>query len=248
MTGFVSYSTYSRELALNETFESYVELRRLARDVFAAYRDGRLRQGKIYPITDFKKRDYVTIGGIFEANIGVFYQEKEGRDDAYGSFMSPKLDKHGNRVDVSSTTEYGDGVLIVHKLNVPTILHELEHAYDSFRSGGKFTVSRGAQDFFAEMGKNRIVGRDEIPNIVDKRRKLYYRAPHELSAFFVQAVDGIDFFYDEAETVFRDFRDVHDEFKEKMKGYKYLTPKIQRDLARKLSQYYYRIREGDAEE
>jgi hypothetical protein len=74
-------------------------------------------------------------------------------------------------------------------------------------------------------------------------KKLYYRTPHEMSAYFVVAINNLEFFNKKG--ILRDFRTLYSEFKDVYQGYKYLTPKDKKDLDRKFSQYYYKTKEDD---
>jgi hypothetical protein len=64
-----------------------------------------------------------------------------------------------------------------------------------------------------------------------------------MSAFFTKALAQMNFFTDKSELSLRGFNDLYEEFKEKYQGYEYLTPKDKKTLARKFSQYYYKLKE-----
>ena len=64
-----------------------------------------------------------------------------------------------------------------------------------------------------------------------------------MSAYFVEALNDIKFFEDEAEYIFRPFRDIYEDFKKVYGGYEYMGEEQRRIIVRKLSQYYYKLRD-----
>jgi hypothetical protein len=244
MNPFISYNQYKKEYAINETYESYSELRLLAQDVIDTFDDliAKDEKQEINLIKKFTNRDYKIIKDFVKAKIGIYYFISLYNANK-GKFLSNRDPETFKKI--KKFYKYSDGLIVIYNLNIGTVLHELQHAYDSYRSGGKYISTRAAQDLFNEMGKKHLVDQKEMEDIIEKRKKLYYRTPHELSAYFVETINNIEFFYDTAKTIFRDFKDVYEEFKEKMAGYEKLTPKIKKILARKFSQYYYKMKESN---
>ena len=74
-------------------------------------------------------------------------------------------------------------------------------------------------------------------------KNLYFRTPHEMSAYFVMAINDIEFF--DKRGIIRDFRTLYSEFIQTYYQYQKLTPKDKNRLLRKLSQYYYKTKEDD---
>lgn len=250
MTSFISYSQYKRQYVLNETYESYVELKQLAKDIFDAYEKGDILINKMYYIQSFTKRNYNVINNLLNANIGIsIYNENEWRKGSTRGVFNPP-----SEYDDSETKRYGinhpNGYIIIYKMSLHTLIHELQHAYDHLVSKGKFShtkIGYKERKFFDRPVKLTYTSDEErdkqFKEYDELYRKLYFRSPHELSANFIGTLNDINFFIDEKEMVLRNFREVYDEFIEKFKGYHHLTPKDKKILARKFSQYYYKLKE-----
>jgi hypothetical protein len=242
MNFFISYNQYKKEFALNETYESYEELKELAQDILKGYNDSdKFPMSELIPIKKFAKKEYKVIKDFLNTNISIVWyysDDKEFRHYA-GTFFTP--DEYNNK---NLEKKYPHGYIAIYFMSSKTVLHELQHAYDSFRSKGKFSYSKMGykQREFLDTPANKIshLTHEDI----DKRyKKLYYRSPHELSAYFVKTLDDINFFRDKKELILKDIHDVYAEFEEKFDGYDYLTPKDKKMLARKFSQYYYKLKE-----
>ena len=149
-----------------------------------------------------------------------------------------------------------DGVILLYTLTPLTILHELQHAYDDYRSLRKFIETKRFDKFVKlDRPENTLVAsgvttKEDIQNKLKKLRNTrvhwtnsYTRLPHEKSAFFVQTIKKTDFFIDEKKLILKDIRTVWEEFKHNYQNWFSLTPKMQKDVMRKFSQYYYKIKE-----
>jgi hypothetical protein len=240
MNSFISYNQYKKNIVLNETYESYVELKQLAQDIIDICKnDDKYNTQTIFPINKFVIRKYKIINNLINSGVGITLGKKTSTLKS-GSFMGPKNYKNlSNFYNFNVLIEkFPDGVISLHGFDVSSLIHELQHAYDSIRSNEKY-VSTKLGLKYTELAKDY----SDNETYSDKFKKRYYRTPHELSAFFVKTLNDINFFYDEKEMNLKDFHTLYDEFKENFQGYDYLTSKDKKILARKFSQYYYKLKE-----
>ena len=90
MTNFISYNEFRTTYPLNETYESFVELRELTKDIRFQYQFKRKGAGSVYSLDEFVSdtkfkllKDFVKSG-----NTGVFWGETEF--PVPGSFVPAK--------------------------------------------------------------------------------------------------------------------------------------------------------------
>jgi hypothetical protein len=133
-----------------------------------------------------------------------------------------------------------------------SLLHELQHAYDNWRSNGNYDNSRkGFDDNDKKVRElqNRISLEEDEKDFIDKHYNDYLNLRYEVDARFTQAINKVDFYdvdwdltdeYSERdflysmnpfETVFKDFKRVYHE-------YKSLTSDERKRVNRKLGQFY----------
>lgn len=237
--GFTSYN----EFALNETYDSYVELKKLTEDVYMARGSNKQTYPwEVYSLADLSKQSYkilprefllrtgISFGGLGEGGVS------KGRFFPTNQYYELKKEYLGRNGLDAKIQKYRVGVIVIWSPDRSTIIHEIEHAWDSYRSKGKFNNNAGN----AEWHKREKEG----PLTLGDTMTLYARTAHEMSAFFVAAVRDVNFFYGYAsETDMKPFSAAYDDFKRAYNGYEYLGDKEKKILARKFSQYYYRIRE-----
>jgi hypothetical protein len=241
---------------LNETYESFKELSLLAKEIFFQYRDGIKFTRKIYPIKSFVSdiEIYDVLKDFIKSSTGIILGEQDDFVNP-GSFMSPKTynkfvqwiqnNKWGQDIVTAEGLQksFNNGIILLgysyryeRASSINIVLHELEHAYDNFRSGEKETNTTLGKRFTDKIHQG---GMTSAIN-------LYYRTPHEMSAFFVMVVNNIDFFDNHG--IIKDFRTLYSEFEKEynkitLNQYEKLTKKDKNNLLRKFSQYYYKIKE-----
>jgi hypothetical protein len=262
MNFFISYNQYKRENILNETYESYEELNELGDNIVKNYNKfslfHKLRKYRVYPIKKFITKEFKTINDFIENfKLGTCYLPKPG--PTHGSYIPKKDFKESFPVSetfLNSLLEKYDGIIMFNTLEPTTALHELQHAYDDYRSKGKYTETKQfnkylklekPEDKFAASGTEAEV-KDKIKNFLKKYRRWatsYSKLTHEKSAFFVEAIKKTDFLINTGKqgVYFRNINLVWDEFKKNYQSYDFLTPKMKKDAARKFSQYYYKLKE-----
>ena len=229
MGGFISYKQY----VLNETYESQEELKQYVKDLVAL--------GNKLP---FKK--FLTISKLIDTDkfkvIGDFL-----KNTSLGLVIAPELKELPQFANVGGIYlrpyEYGalpidkdiiaslkntfKNLIVIINPNGNVLLHELQHAYDDYRSKGKF-ISQKTEDQLATAQKKQDTTK-------------YFRSVHELSAYYTQIVAELQFVNEYQQL--RDFKSIYYEFKEMWPQYDKLTPKIKKVLVRKLSSYYEKLKE-----
>ena len=262
MNKFISYTDYKN--ILNETYDSFQELKILAKDIFDEFSktvkiEGtrskfytRAKKDQLYYIKRLVKRKFKVIDEFVNSAIGIIVYT-EGNNFSRGSYVQP--DDYDELENVGKSLKelrqiYPNGIIVIYKLDINVILHELTHAYDDFRAEGKLLNTKLGRSLGKKVDKfNAMSSSQEKDKFLNgPYMQTYYRTPHELSAFFSKTMNSINFFSDKNEMYLRDFRDVYDDFIENFQGYQFLTPKDRKMLARKFSQYYYRIKEKNTEE
>ena len=254
MYPFISYQQYKEQFVLNETYESYTELQALAHDIIKRYNIG-FTKDKFYYIKDIYRNhdlfkdeinnidDFKVINKFINEKIGIIYSHKVMKLGG-GVFMTPVdykeyLERIFDVVDVEELTEkFPVGILAIGTLESAYLLHELQHAYDNYRSGGKLTTGKNMEKYDTKVKQvlDHIISQEDIA-------PFYYRSQPELSSYFVQAMHSLELL-DRRMRSLRNINDLYSDFKRKFHGYEYLTPKIKKMLARKFSQYYHKIKEN----
>lgn len=126
-----------------------------------------------------------------------------------------------------------------------TILHELQHAYDSWRSQGMFMASKRGYDYDKEYGN--------LPKgtpITQKQRDDYDKLEYEINARFTQAIKEIQFYITNNGMDKNKpngfltpvpFSSVKTQFENNFGAYEKMTPNFKKRLMRRLSQAYHQI-------
>lgn len=125
-----------------------------------------------------------------------------------------------------------------------TLEHELQHAYDDYRSRGKVFQSKAVFKHGSKYGW----GDDDLDT--PGRYKSYLKLPHEVWARFVQAIGNIYFYSIDTHAQDKDglkytqkkmldVRDVIEDFKSSFHGWKILPEKFQKRLIKSVVQYWY---------
>lgn len=263
MNSFISYKQYKKSSTLNETYESYVELKELADNIFENYNKfflfRKFQYFKIYYLNDFVTKKFKTIQDfINNGNIGITYNNPTKQSSVGGFYAQQcEFDKFElSKEKIEDLKQKINGLIVIRKLRRSIILHELNHAYDDYRSHGKFVEHKRQKKFIklslpdindlTGVYKSKEEYNEKYKKFIQKQSKYftsYSRNPHEISSYFVQTIRSINFFIDKKQMILKDIHILWDEFKEKYQDFKVLTPNMKKDLARKFSQYYYKLKE-----
>lgn len=269
MNGFISYNSYKKENALNETYESFEELYELASDIYEQFTKKfslkKIKSYVFYNIKKFIKYDYVMLKDFLDnTSIGIIYVKK--RPDAHidtGAFVVKKKSfKNTFNVEfIDDLTKTFDYIIVVYTMQTTTILHELQHTYDFYRSKNKYEESKKHKkhveitrnyNVMKELLDKGVSGdKESVEKILQKMNRTfddyytsYVRQQDEISSHFVQTLPLLTFYVKtKGKRLMRNLDNVWYEFMIKYPGYNRLTPKQKKTLARKFSQYYYKVKE-----
>jgi hypothetical protein len=245
MNYFISYNQYKKQIVLNETYESYQELKILAEEISAKINIFNSSINKLYPLSKLVQNSRYTVIKDFITNqVCIIITDQLDTPAAYVSNDRYDL-AFGNNFRSKHENICKTGVILIRPTskNSSALIHELEHAWDDYRSKGKLLNTKLGQKYKEKAEKYISQQTGKSAAYDPALTTLYYRTPHEISAYFVEVLEEINFFRDESEMYLRDFKDLYEEFVEKFQGYEYLTPKDKKILARKFSQYYYKLKE-----
>jgi hypothetical protein len=153
----------------------------------------------IVPLSKFDSSKYKSIKEFINAGIGLIYSKYKADDAADGGagfFMSPKAYISGDSelskkyaklypagLVLFAAHEIGSGVSLVVG-GESNLMHELQHAYDFWRSKGKNQAKK-------KYDTKKIVNSDpysKSDDDVEKARSIYYNDTSELSAHFVESL------------------------------------------------------------
>lgn len=126
-----------------------------------------------------------------------------------------------------------------------TLLHELQHAYDCWRSEGNFANHQRKDSYQA--GQRRTekiqskpkITRPEYEQLANQQRQ-YLRLPHEVNARFTQAIADIRIFEldDDFRKVLKKWEDYYYDFRTTFMGYAEMSNGIKKNLVRRLAKVY----------
>jgi hypothetical protein len=127
--------------------------------------------------------------------------------------------------------KYPLGILVIGMMHSTILLHELQHAYDYYRSRGKMNKSKNMNKYNEKLKQmlNKTISSEDFASF-------YYKSQPELSSYFIQTINSLNLSRG-------NINDLYQEFKKNFNGYNYLTPKIKKSLTRKFFQYYHKIKE-----
>lgn len=137
-------------------------------------------------------------------------------DKFYGELSKQRL---------TSSDERQTKINAVNIIFKPIMVHELQHAYDHYRSNGKFKNTKKTHEFIGKYGDN-IENWDKDPELL----KNYYNLPHEIWARFSQAVYKLD--------PNKDFKQFYQDFKNSFYKYELLSDQDKKRLDKAIYKYH----------
>jgi hypothetical protein len=187
---------------------------------------------------DDKNFDNYLIRNKFQ---GVRFVDLKDSKGAYNNekecviYLNRKKDlfKYLDNVDILTDKTKEDILDVLYKNYYSILIHELQHAYDDYLSGGKFLKTKKT-NIYNDKIKKGILDFD------------YYELPHEINARFTQAINDMNFFnvdYDletDTQTVTKKtFQEAKKYFEEHaMKHYEILDDNVKKRLIKRLYQYW----------
>jgi hypothetical protein len=175
----------------------------------------------------------------FDLNIK-FTKEDMGYNDAQYIKSESLIKLNGRSKDLSETlTEFKNNILKINnkddifKISEEilidvykiSLVHELQHAYDDYRTDGKFVYHKKTQDFFKKFKNNNLKTKEDFIQ--------YLNVPHEFWAKYSETVSNFtDQDWEE------DFMLLLKGFRDNFIGYKTLNDKTKRRLIKALYKLY----------
>lgn len=137
-------------------------------------------------------------------------------DKFYGELSKQRL---------TSNDERQVKINAVNNIFKPIMVHELQHAYDHYRSNGNFKNTKKTHEFIGKYGDN-IENWDKDPELL----KNYYNLPHEIWARFSQAAYKLD--------LNKDINQFYQDFKNSFYKYELLSDEDKKRLGKAIYKYY----------
>lgn len=207
-----------------------------------------------------KSRDNSVRGSYSASNTGVNYnryKEKEITLYLDNNFFKQMTDAYKNE-DVETADDYDLYSSLWRQVH-STLEHELQHAYDDFRSNTKLYNTKSAIKY---SNKYEVPGFEDSEGLTDAEKdekyKSYLKLQHEIVARFTQTINKLDFVtadfdktpdgVDYLKSVMYPLNKVLKNFTLQFHGWPLMTEKVKRTLLRKVSAYWHKIQEGLDEE
>lgn len=185
----------------------------------------------------YKYKDKRSFNLRHEREITVYYDFDELYEKIQMLFSNKDKITH-NELYYAMFSEFND-----------TLIHELQHAYDDYRSRG---MAYKTKEHSKYQKKYESEINDKLQDVAFKKfekYKDYLNLPHEIWARFTQTINdihlaGLDFKEDEnGKTSFHEymhpFNEVLSKFKNSFVGYEHLNDDMKKRLIRKLSQFWH---------
>lgn len=210
---------------INETYDSFTELQKIKRAVEGGIqkdlKEKTEEDSTVYvPSSYVNSNEYKILPKEFINGVGIIMHPERDNSSYFNPTTYKRILKSPEEAD-KYLKKYPAGIIILEDLY--SLLHELQHAYDWYRSQGKSFANHydpaKIKKSFSEKGAS---------------VKGYFRDQMELSAFFVQAIDDLDI------EKFDDLKSAWQAFKRKFYPWEWLNPKLRKKYANKFSQYYHR--------
>ena len=123
------------------------------------------------------------------------------------------------------------GIIIINNQE-DALLHELQHAFDYFRSGGKMAIGKKI-NMYKKMGGSENLDTDKTQLI------RYYRLKPEQSSYFTEVVNILkEKYYGSKKENIENIKYIYDQFKFVYPDWEILPEKDKKNLTRKFFQYW----------
>jgi len=210
-----------------------------------------------YPELEKLGKYFVNIADITEGGIAIHPKEFDDSLNSYGNYsertgiinVNLPINYFKKKFKLNNKLTPGEIYILlnddtINKLSVREVLiHEFQHVFDDVRSNGKYTENKRSIKYWEKV-KQKYYGEnhDELftvtsqPNIYDE----YLKLPEEVNARFTEAISKL-IYYDKENISLKLFIE---EFKTKFLGWNKMSPNIKKSLIRKVSNFYYKIKEN----
>ena len=248
-----------REGLLTEDYNLVSELKSLSQEILTYFANSWLREGRFYSDEIYLKnfinpKNYEMLGELIqESRLGV---EMVPNYSSNGSFYrthkrstiySIKIRVTDNQIDgINKEIKAYDGDNLSSFIYWSTydfnsvMIHELQHAYDSFRSDGRFDTHK-QNDAFHRKTIETMFNRDKKTRQAMFDR--YLKLTHEINARFSQAIEAINPFDlvqvgDDWERKVLSWDEYYKEFVKKFMGWDVMSPNNRKRLTTRLAKTY----------
>ena len=110
---------------------------------------------------------------------------------------------------------------VFYTIFISPLIHELQHAYDYFRSKGRDATDKKSMRLYSDFSLSE-----------EQYQKLYYSVPHEYWARFAEVVNFLRFVQKPT------FQIYLEKFKEELRGWEHISPTNQKRLIRAIYKVY----------
>jgi hypothetical protein len=165
--------------------------------------------------------------------------------------LKEKIDeKIKDRIERNSKLEAYDVYNSIYYMFISTLAHELQHAYDDYRSGGMLyntkEFEKYKEKYYQPSSDSNSMSDDSVLSDLNKAKR-YLNLPHEIWARFTLAMQNIKFYssdFDDENWVSYDYkmrplnRTIYG-FMNSFSGFNILSPTLKRKLVNKVSQFWH---------
>lgn len=163
-------------------------------------------------------------GGSAHPNIVILFPTDEFNDE-----LSYRFSTIDGEPSIGTLSDYVKIIML--RLYKGSLVHELQHAYDDWRSGGNFIKDKASSDYYSSKQSNAATSTDQ--DEIFRRYRKYLALPHEYWARLTQTISNIGYLIHGA-----DFTDATKEFKSAFLGWDYLDYDAKKRLLKVFYKYW----------
>lgn len=248
---------FLKPFILNETFKSINELDKLSNDLYKLI-ISELYNKQSYKISIIKPFNKVNIDNYTEIKEFILSDFLKELTTSYNKNTRAYYDHINKKINISLLKK-GDlnniqDLHFTHYNILSSLLHELHHVYDDYRSNGYTTSNKEHKKDVKERERINLssqLGKD-VSDDIHKHLKYHLNLRHEKDARFTEAITKVSFYdkdYEETLTsdidgnvivryFMKDFKDVKKDFINRYDSFNYLNNKNKKDIINKLGKYY----------
>jgi hypothetical protein len=249
------YNKTSHLPLLKENYESFKDLSKISVDVFKRIKNSkklitREKISQLFNNDDLLLKNTISLKNLIKkyegkfkdflnSGLGILYANLDDSGwDVTGGYLNGKDLKEMDDPSLLNTyKKFPQGIIIAPSSGI--FFHELQHAFDFYRSKGKVVPTYDSNEIFKHM---------ENSWGYNKKLKPYYLDPSELNAYFKEAVFSTYWaeekdINDNNKSKFYNFKDILYWFKKSFIPYDYLNEKGKKKYINKLYPYYEKIKD-----
>lgn len=143
--------------------------------------------------------------------------------------------------------DYKDVYFKLYYMFFSVLLHEIQHAYDAWRSGGKAFNSQFTKEYIKKQELVKSLSNKDVSDLspeeidaINNSSKAYLNLVHEINARYAQAMHkvrlkGLD---DNFNDIIKPWKNVYSDFKTHFVGWQILSDEMKKKLTRRLAKAY----------